>query len=288
LVEDPGNGGGGGGGSGGGSGGSDKSENTGSQTGSGSKNSHHSDVDSTEDEDFGNPVVVPFEVPGVPPVIIGRTPAEQRFSQYLAGPPFDCTDKARRVLYFQQFKSWEAVRDKVPEDLPKLFSIMITKSFEVLHQETNTYVKTKAVGLHAGHLTLFQGLRAFARHHWLIQQIPHFAHATENALKDALYDYQSIKNRMDRAKDSKLPTKLTQQDRFKTHLDQLDSYLESTVGAMGAPLAYITRETVDLPTDDEDEGPGLPTPDQELIRRTRHQPSPTTLIFTMTMQGSGR
>jgi len=76
---------------------------------------------------------------------------------------------------------------------------------------------------------------------------------------------------MDWAKDSKLPTKLTQQDWFKTHLDQLDSYLESTVGAMGAPLAYITRETVDLPTDDEDEGPGLPTPDQELICRTRHQ-----------------
>jgi len=144
LVDVPdGNGGGGGGGSGGGS----QSSQNSFQTGSGNDESHHSDADSIADEDNGNPVVVPFEVPGAPPVIIGRTPAEQRFSQFLAGPPFDCTDKARRVLYFQQFKSWDAVRDKVPEDLPKLFSIMTTKSFEVLHQETNTYVKPKAVGL---------------------------------------------------------------------------------------------------------------------------------------------
>jgi len=115
LVDDPdGNGDGGGGGSGGGS---ESSEAT-SQEGSGNDESHHNDADSIADEDDGNPAVIPFEVPGAPPVIIGRTPAEQRFSQYLAGPPFDCTDKARRVLYFQQFKSWDAVRDKVPDDLP--------------------------------------------------------------------------------------------------------------------------------------------------------------------------
>jgi len=276
---DPGNleapgGGGGGGRDGGGGGGDDAGGNGGDDPsdddGSDDEYSYHTDEESDEDEDY-DPVAVPYEFPGAPPALIGRTPAERQFSHYLAGPPFDCTVPARRVLYFQQFKSWDAVRDKAPEDLPKLFSSMTTKSFEVLHQETNTYVKTKAVGLHAGHLTLFQGIRAFARHHWLIQRIPHFAHATEDALKDGLNDYQSIKNRMDWAKDSKLPTKLTQQDRFKTHLDQLDSYLESTVGAMGAPLAYITREKVDLPADDEDEGPGLPTPDQELIRRTWHQ-----------------
>ena len=117
LVDVPdGNGGGGGGGSGGGS----ESSEASSQTGSGNDESHHSDADSIADEDDGNPAVIPFEVPGAPPVIIGRTPAEQRFSQYLAGPPFDCTDKARRVLYFQQFKSWDAVRDKVPEDLPQV------------------------------------------------------------------------------------------------------------------------------------------------------------------------
>jgi len=104
LDKEPGSGG------GSGDGGSDGSQDS-SQTGSGNDESHHSDANSIADEDDGNPAVIPFEVPGAPPVIIGRTPAEQRFSQYLAGPPFDCTDKARRVLYFQQFKSWDAVRD---------------------------------------------------------------------------------------------------------------------------------------------------------------------------------
>jgi len=113
LDKEPGSGG------GSGDGGSDGSQDS-SQTGSGNDESHHSDANSIADEDDGNPAVIPFEVPGAPPVIIGRTPAEQRFSQYLAGPPFDCTDKARRVLYFQQFKSWDAVRDKVPEDLPQV------------------------------------------------------------------------------------------------------------------------------------------------------------------------
>ena len=78
---------------------------------------------------------------------------------------------------------------------------------------------------------------------------------------------------MARAKDNALPERLTQQSRFKRHLDQLDSYLESTVGTFGAPLAYITREEVTAPSDMEDPGPGLPTPDQELIRRTRHERS---------------
>ena len=53
---------------------------------------------------------------------------------------------------------------------------------------------------------------------------------------------------MARAKDNATPEKLTQQNRFKKHLDQLDSYLEGTVGTFGAPLAYITREEVTAPS----------------------------------------
>jgi len=122
-------------------GGGDGGNNSPDDEGSDDEYSYHTDEESDEEEDYDNPVVLPYELPGAPPALIGRTPAERRFSQYLAGPPFDCTVQARRVLYFQQFKSWDAVRDKAPEDLPKLFSTMTTKSFEVLHQETNTYVE---------------------------------------------------------------------------------------------------------------------------------------------------
>jgi len=42
------------------------------------------------------------EAPGVyAPVIIGDTPEERGFSMYLSGPPFNCTNTARKVLHFQ-------------------------------------------------------------------------------------------------------------------------------------------------------------------------------------------
>jgi len=111
----------------------------------------------------------------------------------------------------------------------------------------NKYRYIRALGLNSAHLTLLQGLRAFAHHHWLIQREPQYGDATEHGLIAALQDYLSIKARMARAKDNVLPERLTQQSRFKRHLDQLDSYLESTVGTFGAPLAYITRVEVTAP-----------------------------------------
>ena len=42
------------------------------------------------------------EAPGVyAPIIIGDTPEERGFSMYLSGPPFNCTNTARKVLHFQ-------------------------------------------------------------------------------------------------------------------------------------------------------------------------------------------
>ena len=42
------------------------------------------------------------EAPGVyAPIIIGDTPEERSFSMYLSGPPFNCTNTARKVLHFQ-------------------------------------------------------------------------------------------------------------------------------------------------------------------------------------------
>jgi len=213
------------------------------------------------------------EAPGVyTPIIIGDTPEERSFSMYLSGPPFNCTNTARRVLHFQHFKTWHDVRIKSHDDIVKSFAAM-SKYDTAVPVGNNKYRYIRALGLNLAHLTLLQGLRAFAHHHWLIQQEPQYGDATEHGLIAALQDYLSIKARMARAKDNVLPERLTQQNRFKKHLDQLDSYLESTVGTFGAPLAYITRVEVAAPSAIEDPGPGLPTPDQELIRRTRHERS---------------
>ena len=111
----------------------------------------------------------------------------------------------------------------------------------------NKYRYIRALGLNSAHLTLLQGLRAFAHHHWLIQREPQYGDATEHGLIAALQDYLSIKARMARAKDNVLPERLTQQSRFKRHLDQLDSYLESTVGTFGAPTCLYYQRRSDRP-----------------------------------------
>ena len=63
----------------------------------------------------------------------------------------------------------------------------------------NKYRYIRALGLNSAHLTLLQGLRAFAHHdHWLIQREPQYGDATEHGLIAALQDYLSIKARMAR------------------------------------------------------------------------------------------
>jgi len=65
------------------------------------------------------------EAPGVyAPIIIGDTPEERVFSMYLSGPPFHCTNTARKVLHFQHFKTWHDVRIKSHDDIVKSFAAM--------------------------------------------------------------------------------------------------------------------------------------------------------------------
>jgi len=56
-------------------------------------------------------------------------------------------------------------------------------------------------------------------------------------------------------------------------LEDLDNLLMNRLGAGGSPLAYVTIKEVALPEhvpDEGDPGPGLPTLQEELVRRTRH------------------
>ena len=61
------------------------------------------------------------------PIIIGDTPEERGFSMYLSGPPFNCTNTARKVLHFQHFKTWHDVRLKSHDDIVKSFAASMSK-----------------------------------------------------------------------------------------------------------------------------------------------------------------
>ena len=59
-------------------------------------------------------------------------------------------------------------------------------------------------------------------------------------------------------------------------LEDLDNLLMNRMGAGGSPLAYVTREKVDMPEavpGETDPGMGKPSLEEELIRRTKHSGS---------------
>jgi len=66
------------------------------------------------------------------------------------------------------------------------------------------------------------------------------------------------------------PSPMTKVDDSKKVIEDIDEWLDQRLGMCGSPLAYITRDQVELPDDNEDPGYGLPTLHEELIRRTRH------------------
>jgi len=69
---------------------------------------------------------------------------------------------------------------------------------------------------------------------------------------------------------------LKKEDAMRTTLNNLDNVLLNKLGAGGSPLAYVTRKDVALPESptlpgEDDPGMVLPTLQEELIRRTRHE-----------------
>lgn len=83
-----------------------------------------------------------------------------------------------------------------------------------------------------------------------------------------LLEVYRLKEVEDDAEDPTLPAKLTTIDTIRQTIENIDSYLLLKRGCRGVLLAYITRDTVDLPADDP--GFGLPSYNQELISRCPH------------------
>jgi len=69
------------------------------------------------------------------------------------------------------------------------------------------------------------------------------------------------------------PAPMTKVDDIKKTLEDIENVLNKKRGVKGSPLSYITRATPGLPENtpgEADPGFGLPTRDEELVRRTRH------------------
>jgi hypothetical protein len=70
-----------------------------------------------------------------------------------------------------------------------------------------------------------------------------------------------------------LPEKLVKTDKVREVIENIESTLLSMKGINGVPLLYVVHDLVALPTgigEDIDEGFGLPTYSQEMIRRAPH------------------
>ena len=70
--------------------------------------------------------------------------------------------------------------------------------------------------------------------------------------------------------DPKEPPKMAKSEEIRSTLENIDEYLTQKRGMYGSPLAYVTRETVALPEAADDQGFGVPSLEEELIRRTMH------------------
>jgi len=69
------------------------------------------------------------------------------------------------------------------------------------------------------------------------------------------------------------PSPMVKVDDIKKTLEDIDNVLNKRRGLGGSPLCCITRETLTLPENtsgEVDPGPGMPSREAELIRRTRH------------------
>ena len=67
-----------------------------------------------------------------------------------------------------------------------------------------------------------------------------------------------------------MPEKFTDVKNVRSMLEDLDNYLIIKRGATGLPLAYVTRDEIDLPAPADDPGFGNPDATDEMIRRGDH------------------
>jgi hypothetical protein len=127
-------------------------------------------------------------------------------------------------------------------------------------------------GLPIGHLheKRLKMLRYFVFHLQRVQRDFDPAVATMDILQD-VYRLEEVDE--EDQKNPSLPDKLMKTEKVREVIENVESVLLNMKGINGVPLLYVFRDQVALPTgigDDIDEGFGLPTYTQEMIRRAPH------------------
>jgi hypothetical protein len=83
-------------------------------------------------------------------------------------------------------------------------------------------------------------------------------------------DIYKLKEEEDDDEDVEFPDKLTTVDKVRVVLENIDEYLIRKRGSSFVPLAYVTRDSPVAPNLLEDEGFGIPSHVEEMIRRAPH------------------
>jgi hypothetical protein len=111
-----------------------------------------------------------------------------------------------------------------------------------------------------------QQFRYFVHHMLRTQRQVILAHATLAHLTDV----HKMEKEDENSTAPTLPKKIEKVDTVgvRNAMEDLDTYLAIKRGATGVPLAYVTRESSQLPS--KDLGYGRPTPVEEMIRRAPH------------------
>ena len=131
-------------------------------------------------------------------------------------------------------------------------------------------IPNPGVNIGQNFVTLLRKLRYYAFHVNRVQR----TFAAAQATLARLHQTWTIKEEEDLAQSISLPEKLDKSLKARECIENIDNYLRTKRGRKGSPLAYVVRDVADLPgattnPHEADPGFGLPTFQEEMIRRTR-------------------
>ena len=111
-------------------------------------------------------------------------------------------------------------------------------------------------------------LAHFARHFHTIQRQLDENEATEERF-EALWELKEAEDAEEQV-DAEIPKKFTTDEHARQTMEDIDAYLFAKKGKLGAPLAYVVRDNVELPDAADDPGYDDMEYEEQLVQRSRH------------------
>jgi hypothetical protein len=201
------------------------------------------------------------------PIVI--PPEQQEFDNYLTNVLMINNEALRVAIRNQGLLTFDDLIGMEEDDIKSITS-NIRKPGGTLPRPTrqNPNATIPNPGLSVGHVITrrLEIVRYYVNHCARIQRLP--VNVNEMTLNRLSNVHQHFKNEKD-GSDVELPGKIVKIDDVRTNIEDLDSYLNNALGETYLPLAYLVREDIALPMFDE--GFGMPSYHEEMIRRGDHQ-----------------